>query len=227
MSIKQITYLILIVLTFSNCQNDLTSDEKILSDIFPQLVDSLHLTRTNIFPPPPRPIYDNDSNFIDIDTNTINQIFAESERKLKRIDSIDSRIILGVNNLRAEIDWDQLKNIEFNEREAIKRLITANGNSYRNKSRKLDINQIVTGPKYELIEKKELEVIYEDLWRINDRKFGGLISVSNIYLDDNSNFGLLQFETFPFKLEGAGYYIIIERIKNKWRIKKIIDDWIS
>ena len=223
---KQITYIVLIVFTLTNCKNDLMTEEKILSDIFPQLVDSLHISRTNLFPAPPPPIYDNDSNFIGTDTIAAKIILDENKKVLKQIDSVDSRLIIGITDSCFVMNWDDLKDRDYIENELIKKIIEANKYS-KTGSKKLDVSQINSGTDYNLIVKSDLEKKYGDIWRIKDRKFGGLIAISRIYFDKDFNLGLLHIETYPFYQEGAGYFIIIERINNKWRIKRILNDWIT
>ena len=67
MTAHKIAYLILVLFALISCEDKPTTDEKILSEIFPQLIDSLRISKTNLIPPPPPPLYDKDSNFIGID----------------------------------------------------------------------------------------------------------------------------------------------------------------
>ncbi len=226
MRAKQITYILLILFTLTNCKNDLLPQEKILNDIFPQLIDSLHISRTNIYPPPPPPIYDNDSNFIGTDTIAGKLILVENERILNQIDSIDSRLLLGIIDSCFLIDLGDLQGRTYSENELIISVLNNNEN-LKIKSRKLNINQIELGDDYQIMYESELKRKYENIWRIKDRKFGGIIAISKIYFDKKQYYGLLQFDTYPFYSEGSSYYIIIERIDKKWIVKRIYMNWVT
>ena len=226
MRTKQIAYILLILFTLTNCKNDLITKEKILNDIFPQLIDSFHISRTNIYPPPPPPVYDNDSNFIGTDTIAGNLILLENKRILNQIDSVDSRLLLVIIDSCFEIDLEDLQGRTYGEKELIIRILNNNEN-LKKASRKLNINQIDLGDDYQLMYESELKRKYDNIWRIKDRKFGGIISISKIYFDKEQNYGLLQFDIYPFYSEGSSYYIIIERIDKKWVVKRIYTNWIT
>ena len=92
---------------------------------------------------------------------------------------------------------------------------------------KLDIESIRVPSDYEFVLLSDLKNKYTDFWSIGDRRFGGIIAVSNVLFDKKKDFGLLRIEFYPFSLEGAGYFVLIEKIGNDWIIKMILDDWTS
>ncbi|TAJ06850.1 hypothetical protein DMA11_22350 [Marinilabiliaceae bacterium JC017] len=224
MTAKQITYLILVIFTLTNCKNDSLTEEKILGDILPQLVDSLHISRTNIFPPPPPPFYDEDSNFIGTDSIAVKLILEENEKILKKIDSIDSRLLVGIVDSCLVIDWDDLKERSYSSNAQIISILEANEN-VTSKSRSLNIYKIICPSDIQIITKSDLEKEFKDVWRIKTRKFGGLVAISQIYFDKNNMYGLLQFEVYPFCHEGFGCFVIIELIDKNWKVKRILRNW--
>ena len=48
-----------------------------------------------------------------------------------------------------------------------------------------------------------------------------------VLFDKKKEFGLLRIEFYPFCLEGAGYFVLIEKKGNNWIIKMILNDWTS
>jgi hypothetical protein len=226
MTVYKITYLILILFVFISCENNSATDEKILSDIFPQLIDSLWISKTNLIPPPPPPIYDKDSNFIGIDSLAAKRILNKQKQLISKIDSIDPRLLIGLVDTNYSIDFKDLFRRTYSDSLLIRQIISDN-ESKDFKGQEWNINLIHTPNNYQLILKSDLETTYSYLWKIGDRKFAGLIAVSQIYLVNDNKTGLLQFESYPFKQEGESYFVVVELIDNKWRIKRILMNWIT
>ena len=86
MTAYKITYLILILFALIGCENKPTADEKILNEIFPQLIDSLRISKTNLIPPPPPPLYDKDSIFIGIDSIAAKRILYNQMQMITKPD---------------------------------------------------------------------------------------------------------------------------------------------
>jgi len=226
MTARKIAYLILILLSVMSCEKSHLTDEKVLGDILPQLIDSLGINMSNIIPPPPPPIFDKDSNFIGIDTIIARQILEEHRQLIKRIDSIDSRLLIGLADSSFTIDLVDLSERTYSDSLLIRQIIRNNEN--KNKSvAKWNVNLVDVPSGYELVLKSNLEEKYADIWRINDRKFQGLIAISKVYYNADLKTGLLQFETYPFFREGVSYFVIIERIGKQWKVKKILMNWIT
>jgi hypothetical protein len=202
------------------------TDEKILSEIFPELIDSLRISKTNLIPPPPPPLYDNDSNFIGIDSIADKQILDKQKQLISKIDSNDSRLLIGLVDSSYSIDFNDLRRRTYPDSLLIRQVITDNRNKDFD-NHKWDFKLIHDSSNYQLISKSVLETKYNNLWRIKDRKFAGLISISRIYLSNDNKTGLLQFESYPFEREGVSYFIVIELIDEKWRIKSILMNWIT
>lgn len=200
--------------------------EKVLSDIFPQLIDSLRINKSNLISPPPPTIYDKDSNFIGIDSAAAKQIIDKQEELLRRIDSLDSRLLIGLVDSCILIDLVDLEQRTYSD-SLILRQIIADNSDLKTTLIKWDLDLIQVPDNYQLSYKSDLEHKYPKIWTINDRKFGGMVAISRIYFDDDSKTGLLQFETYPFYHEGVSYFVIIEKIDKKWSVKRILMNWIT
>ena len=227
MTKRKVTYLILILFFIASCNTSSKTEEKILSDIFPQLVDSLHINWRPKPPPPPPPIFDNDSNFIGVDSTKVKHILFEHQRYLDRMDSIDSRIYIGIKDACIFIDWDGLQHRTYSEDSLISRLITLNELEKKN-SRLLNLNQICVPDSLRLITKSEIKKTYTNIWTsLRELKFAGLLEISRIYLSKNNNFGLLQVDYYYNEWDGYSYFIIIEKVDKKWQVKRLLRKWVS
>jgi hypothetical protein len=201
-------------------------EERIIGDILPQLVDSLHISKTNFIPPPPPPLFDSDSTFIGTDTIEAKKILVDNKRVLERIDKINSKLLIGVYDTCSVIDWSNIGEREFRDSALIREIMRERDISILT-GKNLNFKLIPIGGELELIRKSDLENKYSDIWKIEDRKYGGLIRFSRIYLNIGQSLGLFQCETYSDELEGSGYFVIIEQINGKWSIKRILINWVS
>lgn len=209
-----------------SCDKNSMTDEEVICEIFPQLIDSLRINKSNLIPPPPPPIYDKDSNFIGIDSIVAKLIIEQHEKIIRKIDSIDSRILIGLIDTSLTIDLVDIQQRTYPDSLTIQKIILDN-KQIKKPLIKWNLELIQTPLNFQLKYKSDLNEKYSNIWRIKDRKFGGLIAVSRIYYDKDNRTGFLQFETYPFYLEGVSYFVIIERINGKWKIKKILMNWIT
>lgn|GEM_PF-2902928 len=216
----------MLVFALINCENKSATDEEILSEIFPQLIDSLGIRKTNLIPPPPPPLYDKDSNFIGIDSIAAKRILNEQKRQISKIDSNDSRLLIGLVDSSYSIDFNDLLKRTYSDSILVRQVVADNKNKEFDKH--IWVPKLIhESNNYQLIYESALEAKYTDLWSIKDRKFAGLISVSKIYLSSDNKIGLLQFELYPFERESASFFIIIELIDKKWQIKRVLLNWIT
>lgn len=210
-----------------SCERNRTIDDKVINEIFPQLIDSIRICRTNlILPIPPPPFYDEDSNFIEVNYIPAKRIVEQNERLVRQVDSIDSRLLIGVVDTCLSIDFFGLLRKSYQDSLNINKIINNNRQFYKPLI-KWNLERIQPPVKYQLMLKSDLYERYTDIWRIEDRKFGGLIAISRIYYSKDKFIGLFQFEKYPFYREGTSYFVIIEWIDGKWIIKKILMNWIS
>ncbi len=202
------------------------TNEKILSDIFPQLTDSLRINTMNLFPPPPPPLYDRDSNFIGIDTVIAELILKKYEQRLRTIDSVDSRLLIGLVDSCLTFSPDELKNRTYSHDELIGRIVDNNkGPFYNNDTLKVRLIRVPSD--CELLLLSDLKNEYGNFWSMDNRRFGGLIAMSTVLFDNEYSYGLLKIETYSDYLEGAGYFVLIEKRSGRWVVKKIYNDWVS
>ncbi len=219
-------YLILVILVALSCNSRQGTNEKILSDIFPQLIDSLWINETNIMHPPPPPLYDQDSNLIGVDTTSYNAMQKEYKQRLRKIDSIDSRLLIGVIDTCRCFQIDDFENRTYSNDTLIKRVMENNPDlNYTDCVIKVDM--IKTPSEYELILISKLKKQYADFWNINNRKFGGLIAFSTTIFDSENKYGLIKVEKYPFYLQGSGHFLLIENNNGNWRLIKVYRDWVS
>lgn len=223
---RKFIYLVLTAFMLTNCDINHNSQEKILSDIFPQLIDSLHIKWRPISPPPP-PLFDKDSNFVGIDSIEMERIFSEYQKYLLRIDSIDTSTQIAIADSAYLIDWNRLKSKTYKKDSLISSIISLNEID-NGIPRKLGINHITIPDSFKLLSESEMEVKYSDIWLSRkDYKFAGILVFSKIYFSENSDFGLFEAEYYHAEIDGAySYCIVIEKTNKRWRIRKLLPNWV-
>ncbi|MCF8298271.1 MAG: hypothetical protein K9J13_12060 [Saprospiraceae bacterium] len=226
MTTRKLTFLILILVSVISCNKKTQTDEKVITEIFPQLIDSLRISKSNLIPPPPPPIFDKDSNFIGVDSIAAKDIEEKHKQIIREIDSIDSRLLIGLLDTCLSIDFSDLRQRTYSDSQIIQKIILDN-NQIQKSLIKWNLESMQMPSDFQLMFKSDLIEKYSDIWRINDRKFGGLIAISRIYYDNDKKTGLFQFESYPFYHEGVSYFVIIMQIDGKWKIKKILMNWIT
>lgn len=224
---KQILCLIFICMTLVACKTEYKTEEDILSDIFPELVDSFNIHCSNFIPfsPPPPPLNYNNYNSYMSDSIAWEKALKDNENLIKHIDSIDSRLIIGIIDSLIPFDLEDLKSREITDN-SIDKILETNKNSkyeYRN----LNFNENSLGTNFETIAISKLKAKYDNFWKIRDRKFGGLIGISKIYFDSKNELGIFSFEFYPMYDGGSGFYVIIEKKNKHWKIKRLISTWVA
>ncbi len=227
MTAYKVTYLIWVLFSIIGCERNHISEEKILSDIFPQLVDSLHIKWRPMPPPPPPPLFDKDSDFVGFDSTKMELILLKHQTYLRRIDSKDSRIIIGIADSCFLIDWNGLKFRTYSEDEIVSTLIIMN-EPKTNVSKELNLSQIDTSNDLKLVLESEIDKKYTNIRStFKNHKFAGLLKFSRIYLLETSDFGLLQTEYYLDEWDGYSFFIVIEKTDKKWRVKRLLKNWVS
>lgn len=222
---KQILCLIFICMTLVACKTEFKTEEEILSDIFPELVDSLDIHWTNLipYPPPPPPLDYNDSNSYMSASIAWEKTLKDNEKLIKHIDSIDSRIIIGIVDSLIPFDWEDLKFREITN-SSIDKILETNKSS-ESEYRNLSFRENILGTNFEAIAESKLEAKYDNFWKIQDRKFGGLIGISKIYFDYKNELGIFSFDFYPMYDGGSGFFVIIEKKEKHWKIMRLIRTW--
>jgi hypothetical protein len=228
MTAHKVTYLTLIFFALISCfKKSPISEEKILSDIFPQLIDSLQIKWRPFRPTLPLLLWDKDSNIIGVDSTKIELDLSEHQKYLDRFDSIDSRTLIALSDSCFLIDWNDLKSTTYSEDSLISELISMNEFEKYN-SRVFNLNQINIPDSIRLLAKSEIEKKHTSIWASSlDHKFAGLLEISRIYLSGENDFGLLRVDYYYIRWDGYSYYIIIEKVDGKWQVKKLLCNWVS
>ncbi len=218
------------MLTFlMGCQKQPVSDEQILSDIFASLIDSLDV-RFRTFPPiPPPPIFDMDSGINVVDTFDQEKALQEYQEYLGRLDSLDTRTIIGLIDARINIEWDYLKSGSYSQVAFVDDLIHENGNPGKTIPKWIP-NQIATPDDYRIILKSQLIKDNSNKWApYRHYKFAGYLGISSVYFTQDKKHGMLQVDYYymPMPFDGFGNYVLIEKVNNKWRIIRLLESWVS
>ncbi len=220
MTSRKLSFLILILIALTSCNKNPQSEEKIISDIFPQLIDSLHIKWNPLPLPPPQPIFDKDSKLVGVDSINMKQIITEHQKYLDRLDSIDSRTLIVITDTCFIINCDDLTSITYSNDDLVCKLIILN-ESKKNVSQQLNPDKINIPNDFKLIKKED-----SNIWTtLRNRKFAGLLEFSKIYQLENNDFGLLQVNYYYNELNGYSYFIIIEKFEGKWQINKLFRNW--
>lgn len=218
--------LILVLFSLNGCRTNRTYQEQVLSDVLPQLIDSFRFSTVNLIPPPPPPIYDKDSILIGLDSIAFEQFSKRRNELISKMDSVDSRLLIGLADSCYAIDLSDLRRRGFSDSLTLRRVISDNA-ELKISNDKWDLDKINIPEDYQLSYKSDIEEKYSEVWSIDDRKFGGLIGVSKIYFDKDGENGFLEFAISAFRYEGSSYFVIIEKINGEWKVKRIVLNWIT
>lgn len=218
--------LILLFILAISCGRKNESDVNVISEIFPELIDSLRISDFNFPPPPLPPIFDKEFNIIGIDTIAANKLLEKYKQRLDSINLIDKRLLLGLVDSNLPIDFNDLRQIEFFDNLLINEIVENNLEVDKPRST-WSLNQFKVPENYQLILESDLNREYPNTWEITNRKFGGILAFSKVYFDEEKNYGILIVDYYPFKMEGISYFVIIENLESKWKLKKMILNWIT
>ncbi|MBW2963065.1 hypothetical protein [Mesonia aestuariivivens] len=200
-------------LSLQSCNSDTKSDEEIISNILPQIVDSLEIQHIQ-FPPPPPP---NDSI----------KIYPDLIKWRKKLDSIESqdKMIILVDDTLEIIEKDNFK---------IKKILESNNFSSLSASfeqnkipRKIDLKKLNNFNDYEFLYMSNHIKTGLQIFDIENKKFGGLLRFSQVYLNESKSKGILKCSYIISRDFGQGYILTIEKIENQWRITEFHFNWIS
>ena len=100
-------------------------------------------------------------------------ITKECEQIIERVNSEDSRLLVGISDNSFSIDFADLSSRNYSDSLLINQ-ITQNYTTRKISITKWNLNHIQIPPDYELILKSNLEEKYSDIWDIKDRRFGGI-----------------------------------------------------
>jgi hypothetical protein len=219
--LKNILIVNLIVLC--NCKSVSNVEYEIIGDIIPELVVSLKIKTLNFVVEPPPPIYLNDT-IVGYDTL---QFKINKLKRLNVIDSITSinpkLLLVFNNNLNSIYSRGLTQNLErdinlydslikgFNSQKKHHNKVFVEHKSLRFKGLELTTFE-------KLLEKYGSR---PKIWHgINDRFFGGVLSIEGMVINEENNYGLMTIYYADNDIDGFDYIVSIAKENGKWKIKE-------
>jgi hypothetical protein len=206
----QKTTFILILILFASCKKndndikfnrDIEFNKNVLTEILPSIVDTICVDVRIFLNPPPiygKRIYNKEGHYVKTDS---------TKATLEEIKNFK--------------EWKQ--QVSDVEKDTSKVII-----AFDPKSLPYTINfmNIQLNGKFKLknINEFDKKNIFERKYKFN---FSGIIRVSGIKFDKNRESGILNADFSCGRLCGYGTKIFIKKVKNKWKIIKMQDTWIS
>ncbi len=223
MKIVKITFILSILILSFSCKKQLSNlqiERNVISEVFPEIVDSIYMDRRIILPPPmPR-----------LDFKTNKEDTVDYHKQLKKYwqheDSIKNdtaKIVIAVNDYVEKI-WKEDKKqmieiykdseFEYDSSKDLKRF-------------KLDLNSFRKSKKFAFIYLSKFpKIIY---WDIDDNKLPvGAVSLSRIQFNKTYTSGILAASSSCGGGKcGRGFLIEIQKKNGKWKVTKITPTWVS
>ncbi len=217
-----------------NCQkkvNDLEFEKKVMTEIFPDLIDSICIDyRTVLSPPPIYGLLTYDENGHRISVDSIMSIDEQKQRMAKwkhnqeAIKKDTSKLIVAFN--------PQIKNSSKDLKEYLREHFKVTEVFYPkiegDSIYTIDFKNIPLKGKFKLRDISEFPKDRYKFWRTKyDFVFSGVVYFSQIQFDKTKKFGVLDAGFTCGRHCGNGFRIYIKKIKDKWSIDEIEDTWIS
>jgi hypothetical protein len=224
----EITFILIISFTIFSCEkknSNLEIEKEIINNLFVEMVDSVHkdpriyLT----FPPFPDIIYDEKGNQIGVDSTEYKTEIIKYNHKEELRKKDTSKLVIGVSEKIYKPSKYEYETIQSYFK-SLKLQIDTTDNPIENR---IDIENFKNNNKFRF---KFLSEFPEGANILNNDgtfKFSGGIAFSKIIFDERKQIGILCGNYLCEPRCGIGYLIIIEKINNKWKIKKIEQTWQS
>ncbi|KAF2340874.1 hypothetical protein [Flavobacterium tistrianum] len=222
------------IILFISCKkeiSDLEFEKKVMTEIFPSLIDSTCMdTRLFINFPPEygESIFDKTGHFIGVDstkaTKEQKQKLLEWKIKTEKIKKDTSKIVIAFDPI-IEYSNEDLKEYLEKQFKNVKAFVPKEKvyNEYIFDFKKIKLNN-----RFELRNKnqfpKERGKIWETKYNFN---FSGTVFFTRIQFDQNKKFGVLNGGFVCGRLCGQGFRIYIKKINENWIIDKIEETWVS
>ncbi len=224
----KIIFPLIIFFTIFSCERknyNLEIEKEIINDLFVEMVDSIHKDPRIYLTMPPflDNIYDQKGNKIGVDSTRykIEIIQFNHKEELRKKDT--SKLVIGVSDKIYQPSKNEYESIQSYFK-TLQLHIDTTRNPIKNR---IDIENFKNNNKFRF---KYLSEFPEGVnIRNNDGtfKFSGGIAFSKIIFDERKQIGILCGNYLCELRCGIGYLIIIEKINNKWKIKKIEQTWQS
>lgn len=220
-----------LVLSCENKSNDFEYEKRVMTDIFPSLVDSICVDSRKMMPPPLLGEFITDkTGHVKIDstkaTNEQRVAYEKWKKEREKVEKDTSTVFIAFN------PFLQKGSFRFDKELEIKYPIleTSIFNDNVVKGYQFDYVQIKLNNKFKLkniSEFPEIEnrnLLYEIKY---DFVFSGILYVSRIQFDNKKKSGLLE-ASFSFCGKcGRGYNVFVKEIHNRWVIEKVEETWVS
>ncbi|PKB15227.1 hypothetical protein [Flavobacterium sp. 5] len=227
------SFLLSFLILFTNCEKKVDKvdyvefEKKVLTEIFPKIVDSICVDSRKMDPPPKFGVETWDKgNIIKVDTlkatNKERIAYHNWKNEQKRVDNDSSKITIGFDQYLLTYNGERL--------DSESKLLNSNYSTFKFEyskiklNRKFKIKSISEFPKAEILLKHHKVLLYEQKYNF---VFSGFLEISRIKFDKNKKSGVLEGSFSYCGMCGRGYRIYIMKINGKWEIRKLEDTWIS
>jgi hypothetical protein len=206
----QKTTFILILILFASCKKnenniefnrDIEFNRNVLAEILPSIVDSTCVDARIFSNPPPRygkSIYNKEGHYVKTDST------KATPEEIKNFKEWKQQI--------ADVEKDTSKVIIAFDPKTLPYFIDFKNIKLNGKFKLKNINEF------------DKENIFERKYKFN---FSGILRVSEIKFDKKRESGILDVGFTCGRLCGYGNKIFIKKVKNKWKIIKMQETWIS
>ena len=225
---KSVLFLLLIAILSCNTKKEkLQIERKVFNELFFELIDSSYIDWRLISPPsdpppPPNGIVISEKQKRE-NLENHKKFLAEFEKRKAEIEKDTTRIVLAIVEKTFPLDSSSFKNLYGNYKEI--ELKSKYSNS--KKENKIDLSIFGNHKKYRFKKYSEFPK-GRKIWRTNyPFELGAVISFSNIYFDENKEYGILECGVTRGRLNGNGLRFFIKKVSGKWKIEKIEGTWIS
>ena len=220
--------LILLLIAFLGCNTkkyNLQFERKVFNELFLELIDSAYVDLRLIPPPSPPPpsgiILSEKQKKENLENHK--KFLAEFEKRKAEIEKDTSKIVLAIVEKTFPLDSSRFKNLPGNYK---KIELKSQYSDFKNEN-KIDLSIFGNQNKYRFKKYSEFPK-GRKIWRTNyPFELGAVISFSNIYFDENKEYGILECGVTRGKLNGNGLRFFIKKVSGKWKIEKIEGTWIS
>ena len=209
MKLIKIILIVHLVLLYS-CKRTSNIEYEIIGDILPELVNQLKISYLNLKLVPP-PIYDSDSMFVRIDSVLYKKNKLKHSCLLDSIKNINPKLLIAFNDsLKIIYSKDLRRNLkkDVDFYDSIVKKFDANNADHHKvavEHKKVIIKDLELTTFEKLVEKYGS---HPKVWfGINDRFFGGLLSIEGIVLNEEKNYGLMVVYYANIPLDGFDYIL--------------------
>ncbi len=230
----QLSLLFMIIFLCGSCQkkiSDLEFEKNVMTEIFPNLIDSICIDSRTVLNPPPiygALTYDEKGNRISVDS-TIS--IEEQKRRMAKwkhnqetIEKDTSKLIVAFNPKieRTSKDLKEYLGEYFKVTEVFYSKIEGDSTYI------IDFKNIPLKGKFQIRDISEFPKDRHEFWRKKyDFVFAGAVYFTGIQFDKERKFGVLDGNFSCGRHCGIGVRIYIKKVKDKWIIDKIDNTSVS